>query len=132
MNKRTTRLCLAYLAITLITSACAGAREGHDDTAAQRSKMLSSLDRGQALMNSGNYLIACPYLEASLAQGEDEKTVLPILAGAQIRAGRLLAAQRTMRRLVKISPDHPHAKELLQLLKQLLSGSINEQKEERI
>ncbi len=53
----------------------------------------------------GDILTASRYLEAALALGGEEIEILPLLAAAQIRSGRLHASLGTIARLRAISPE---------------------------
>ena len=55
----------------------------------------------------GDILTASRYLEAALVMGGDEAEILPLLAAAQIRSGRLHASLGTIARLSAISPERP-------------------------
>jgi hypothetical protein len=69
------------------------------------------------LTGRGHYLEASFYYEAALMLTADEKTFLPKLIVAQIRAGRLRAAGINVRRLVALMGDSPPLTRLAALIR---------------
>ena len=70
----------------------------------------------------GDILTASRYLEAALVMGGDEAEILPLLAAAQIRSGRLHAALGTIVRLDAISPERPALRELHETVARMIGA----------
>jgi hypothetical protein len=74
----------------------------------------------KACETRGDHLGASRYLEAALVAGGDEERLLPLLAAAQIRAGRLRAARESIARIEALDPGRPGLSDLAWLLDSLL------------
>ena len=70
----------------------------------------------------GDVLTASRYLEAALAMGGNEVEILPLLAAAQIRSGRLHASLDTIARLSAISPERPDLDNLHETVAQMIGA----------
>ncbi|HUT76285.1 MAG TPA: hypothetical protein VM285_01270 [Polyangia bacterium] len=122
MHPRTPNLLL--LAATLALCACrvpAPSGRATDGVAAAFAESRAEWERAaKACAARGEHLGASRYLEASLAAGGDEERLLPLLAAAQIRAGRLRAARESVDRLEAMFPGRPGLADLALLLDSLI------------
>ena len=79
---------------------------------------IDSLEVGLKLQEAGNHLHAGYWFEAALIQHpEQEQRILRLMVAAQIRSGRLLAAQSGLERLQQISRNDPSIQELALAIK---------------
>lgn len=72
--------------------------------------------------SKGDILTASRYLEAALSMGGNEVEILPLLAAAQIRSGRLHAALGTIARLGVISPERPAVNNLHETVARMIGA----------
>jgi len=93
------------------------AGEGNDARSAARLEWQAA---ARIAAERGDHLGASRYLEAALAAGGDELHLLPLLAAAQIRAGRLRAARSTIACLEELDPDRPGLRDLNSLIDSLI------------
>lgn len=117
---------IVAVASVLVAAGCASVDSGRSarPAAPQTGKAdpRDQVDASLALQSAGYHLEASYFLEAALANGGDEKKVLPLLVAAQVRAGRLSAARRNLARLKEIEPGREGADELAALLDRLAPG----------
>ncbi|MDJ0763835.1 MAG: hypothetical protein QNJ97_12720 [Myxococcota bacterium] len=115
--------CVCHLAMGCIylSLACASAVQPRIENSANKTRGAQTeepLKIAKRLQESGHYLEASIFFEAAIANGCDERTLLPHLIASQIRSGRLRAAKKNVVRLHQIAPK-PVVIELVNLLVRL-------------
>ena len=113
-----------HVSITLalaLTVSCSGAPTSQPEPPSE-DPVNRAVQMAEIYTAKGDILTASRYLEAALVMGGDETEILPLLAAAQIRSGRLHASLGTIARLSAISPGRPDLNNLHEMVAQMISA----------
>ena len=111
---------LITLALAL-TASCSGAPTSQPEPLSE-DPVNRAVQMAEIYTAKGDILTASRYLEAALVMGGDETEILPLLAAAQIRSGRLHASLGTIARLSAISPERPDLNNLHETVAQMIGA----------
>ncbi len=113
-----------HVLITLLlalTTSCSGAPTSQQEPPSE-DPVNRAVQIAEIYTAKGDILTASRYLEAALVMGGDEIEILPLLAAAQIRSGRLHASLGTIARLSAISPERPDLNNLHETVAQMIGA----------
>ncbi len=114
-----------HLCATLLlalTASCGGAPASQPEPPST-DPVNRAVQMAELYTSKGDILTASRYLEAALVMGGDEVAILPLLAAAQIRSGRLHASLGTIARLSAISPERPDLNNLHETVARMIGVS---------
>ena len=113
-----------HVSITLLlalTVSCSGAPTSQLEPPSE-DPVNRAVQMAEIYTAKGDILTASRYLETALVMGGDETEILPLLAAAQIRSGRLHASLGTIARLSAISPERPDLNNLHETVAQMIGA----------